>query len=295
MKLLDEWPEYRNLQERIRTENSTSVYAIVGKVMKTCLLIVDPQKDFCDPMGSLFVPGADEDAVRLGAMIDRIRLKLDAINVTLDSHHRLHIANPIFWHDNSGKHPWPFTIIAAQDVREGRWMPFDPALHARALDYTEQLEGNGRYQLCIWPEHCLIGSWGQTVADPVFQALLRWEDRPAVVNWLTKGSNIHTEHYSVVQADVPDPSDLLTQLNTAFLKDLRSYDVIGFTGEALSHCVANTGRDIAANFAARFIRKIHLITDCTSSVPGFSHISEEFLSDMKATGMQFCTSEDFLK
>jgi len=263
--------------------------------MKTCLLIVDPQKDFCDSNGSLFVTGADNDAIRLGAMIDRVRLKLDTIKVTLDSHHRLHIANPIFWHNADGGHPLPFTIITQNDICNGVWMPFDPGLNARVLDYTEQLERNGRYQLCIWPEHCLIGTWGQTVADAVCQALFRWEDRPAVVNWLSKGSNVYTEHYSVVQADVPDPSDPLTQLNTDLLNDLQSYDVIGFTGEALSHCVANTGRDIVANFAARYIRKIHLITDCSSSVPGFTHVADDFLSDMETLGMQFCTSADFLK
>ncbi|MBI5592169.1 MAG: hypothetical protein HY881_17020 [Deltaproteobacteria bacterium] len=263
--------------------------------MKACLLIVDPQKDFCDANGSLFVPGADEDVIRLGAMIDRVGSKLDSIKVTLDSHHRLHIANPIFWRNASGGKPAPFTIITNEDVRNGVWMPFDPSLNARVLDYTEQLDRNGRYQLCIWPEHCLIGTWGHTVADPVSQALLRWEERPAAVNWVTKGSNLYTEHYSVVQADVPDPADPLTHLNTVLLNDLQSYDVIGFTGEALSHCVANTGRDIVANFAAQYIRKIHLITDCSSSVPGFKHIADDFLADMKALGMQLCTSENFLK
>lgn len=263
--------------------------------MKTCLLIVDPQKDFCDPDGSLFVPGADADALRLGAMIDRVRDDLNSIQVTLDSHHRLHIANPIFWRSAAGDHPSPFTVITREDVQDGIWMPFDAALKSRALDYTEQLERNGRYQLCIWPEHCLIGTWGQTVADPVIRALHRWEDRPSVVDWLMKGSNVFTEHYSVVQADVPDPSDPRTQLNTAFLNDLQSYDVIGFTGEALSHCVANTGYDIVTNFAARFIRKIHLITDCSSSVPGFTHVSDNFLSEMRGLGMQMCTSEEFLK
>ena len=172
---------------------------------------------------------------------------------------------------------------------------FDANLNARVLDYTEQLERNGRYQLCVWPEYCLIGTWGQTVADLVCRALLRWEDRPATVNWLKKGSDIYTEHYSVVQADVPDPSDPRTHTNTALLNYLQSYDVIGFTGEALSHCVANTGCDIVASFAAKYLRKVHLITDCSSSVPGFTHIADNFLFDMKSLGMQICTSEDFLK
>ncbi|MGD9972089.1 MAG: hypothetical protein AB7S77_03420 [Desulfatirhabdiaceae bacterium] len=263
--------------------------------MKACLLIVDPQNDFCHPNGSLFVDGADQDVIRLGAMIDRVGSKLDKIHVTLDSHHRLHVANPIFWRNSAGERPLPFTIITREDVRDGVWMPFDPSLHARALDYTEQLERNGRYQLCIWPEHCLIGTPGQTVADPVCQALLKWEDRPAAVNWLTKGSNIYTEHYSAIQADVPDPTDPQTRLNTVLLDDLQSCDVIGFTGEALSHCVANTGRDFVANLAAETIRKIHLITDCCSSVSGFKENADAFVSDMKALGMRLCTSAEFLR
>ncbi len=262
--------------------------------MKACLLIVDPQKDFCDPGGSLFVPGAEEDAVRLATMIDRLGRKIDGIKVTLDSHHRLHVAHPIFWADAGGNRPRPFTIITAEDVRSGKWRPFDAALHDRALAYTEQLDRNGRYQLCIWPEHCLIGTWGHTVADPVRDALLRWEDGPAVVHWVAKGPNIYTEHYSVVQADVPDPADPTTQINLDLLNDLRSYDVIGLTGEALSHCVANTGRDIIANFSAKYVTKMHIITDCSSSVPGFEHVGDRFLAEMRELGMRFCTSREFL-
>ena len=38
---------------------------------KVCLLIIDPQFDFCDPTGKLFVPGADLDMVRLGKFIEK--------------------------------------------------------------------------------------------------------------------------------------------------------------------------------------------------------------------------------
>lgn len=32
--------------------------------MKVHLLVIDPQKDFCNPNGSLFVTGADKDMDR---------------------------------------------------------------------------------------------------------------------------------------------------------------------------------------------------------------------------------------
>ena len=51
------------------------------------LLIIDPQVDFCDPNGSLFVPGSTEDIDRLSLMVKRLKNKISDIHVTLDSHH----------------------------------------------------------------------------------------------------------------------------------------------------------------------------------------------------------------
>ena len=62
------------------------------------LLVIDPQVDFCDPArGALYVPGAEHDMARLAAMVRRLKGKLDDVHVTLDSHHFIHIAHPIFW------------------------------------------------------------------------------------------------------------------------------------------------------------------------------------------------------
>jgi len=36
--------------------------------MNVHLLIIDPQNDFSNPQGSLFVPGADDDMKRLATM-----------------------------------------------------------------------------------------------------------------------------------------------------------------------------------------------------------------------------------
>src|SRR4051812_32277973 len=125
--------------------------------MSTTLLIIDPQIDFCCPVrGALFVPGAERDMQRLGQMIRRHAEEIDAIHVTLDTHHTLDIAHPMFWVDAVGKHPEPFTLIPAADVESGRWTATNPAAQARALEYVRALERGGRYVLCIWPYHCLI-------------------------------------------------------------------------------------------------------------------------------------------
>ena len=140
------------------------------------LLIIDPQNDFCDPThGSLYVPGADKDMQRLARCVDRIQNRLSDIHVTLDSHHLIDIAHPTFWRDSRGNEPTPFTQITANDLRSGRWITRLPSARQRAINYLEELERNNRYPHTIWPPHCLIGSAGHNVYQPLFDSLSRWE------------------------------------------------------------------------------------------------------------------------
>jgi nicotinamidase/pyrazinamidase len=259
------------------------------------LLVIDPQNDFCDPGGALYVPGAERDMDRLARMVRRLKGKLADVHVTLDSHHPVHIANPVFWKDASGKHPAPFTLITEADVESGRWTATQPGLYRRARQYVRDLARHGRYDLTVWPPHCLIGSPGHAVYPMLFDAFLEWEARFAVVDFVTKGSNIFTEHYSAVQADVPDPTDPSTQINTELIRTLEKADVIAIAGEALTHCLANTVTDIANNFGDdSFVSKLVLLTDASSGIPGFEKYSNGFITDMTRRGMQLSTTADFL-
>ena len=128
----------------------------------------------------------------------------------------------------------------------------------------------------------------------LFAALAEWEQRFAVVDYVTKGSNIWTEHYSAIQADVPDPADPSTQINTALIQTLMKADLVAVAGEAGSHCLANTVRDVANNFGDdRLVSKIVLLTDATSPVPGFEPFQDDFLREMTARGMKLSTTTDF--
>lgn len=267
------------------------------------LIVIDPQNDFCDPnKGALFVKGADHDMTRLANMINRLSSKISDIHVTLDSHHQIHVAHPIYWKDASGNHPNPFTIITAQQVRNGEWTTTRPSwLHNTrkgfgALDYLEALEKNGKYPLCIWPPHCLIGHWGHNIYTPLLDALDSWETKEfAAVNYVTKGSNFHTEHYSAICADVVDPTDHTTGLNKDFLKTVIEADEILLSGEAGSHCLANTGIDADAYFTdSSFVKKLVLLKDATSPVGGFESYQDDFINKMVAKGMRVTTTQDYL-
>jgi len=263
--------------------------------MQLELLIIDPQNDFCDPNGSLFVPGANQDIERLAQLIQRLSKKIDDIHVTLDTHHLVDIAHPIFWVNSEGNNPNPFTIIEVDDLKNGVWRTSNPQFLKRASEYVEKLAQNGRYPLCIWPPHCLIGSPGHNVYPVLYKELLDWENTIAMVDYVTKGSNFWTEHYSAVQADVPDPNDPDTMLNTRLIETLERADIIILAGEARSHCLANTVNDIADSFGEENIKKMVLMEDATSDVPGFEDLGKAFIDNMVKRGMQISNTIDFLK
>lgn len=264
-------------------------------MQKIHLIVIDPQNDFTDPNGSLYVPHAEEDMKRLATMVHRLKDKLADVHVTLDSHRKVDISHPIWWKDSQGQHPGPFTIITAADVESGRWTTTQPSAYKRSLSYLKALEATGRYPHCIWPEHCLIGDGGHAVHPEFSAALHDWEDRYAMTDFVTKGSNPWTEHFSAVQAEVPDPEDQSTQVNTRLISTLEEADVTVWAGEALSHCLANSIRDVASNFSAdKYIERMVLLTDATGNVPGFEHFGNDFIKELTAKGMKLSTTVDFL-
>lgn len=267
--------------------------------MNIQLVVIDGQKDFCNPpndssyQGTLYVDGADQDMKNLSTFIRDHAKRLDDIHLTFDSHNKIDVAHPLFWKNTNNEHPNPFTLITYDDISNGVWLPFHTGYTQRMLDYTKSLEDNGKYVLCIWPEHCIIGSIGHSLHDDLFDAVSYWEESEyAITNKVTKGSNILTEHYSAIQADVPDADDPSTQLNTKLLSTLHECDKLLIAGEALSHCVSHTVRDIADNFSQDEVKKFTILQDCSSSVTGFEQLGIDFLNDMKQRGVSVAQSTD---
>jgi nicotinamidase-related amidase len=274
----------------------------MNKNLRIHLLLIDPQNDFCDIAGAMLpVTGANEDMKRLTALIDRIGHKLEDIHVTLDSHRLIDIAHPAWWQDEKGNSPAPFTLIFAKDIRAGIWTTRHPGFLKRSLAYAEALEATGKKILCIWPPHCLIGTWGHNIHSDLNGALQRWSASEfAMVDYVTKGSNPWTEHYGAMMAEVPDSEDPSTALNTQFITMLRDADIIGVAGEAGSHCVLETVNQIADNIGDEHLKKFHIITDGISPVgavpngPDFPAIYKDWLQMMSKRGMVLTTSTDFL-
>jgi nicotinamidase/pyrazinamidase len=164
------------------------------------------------------------------------------------------------------------------------------------IEYTRRLEeGDQKFQLCIWPEHCLMGSGGHTLVDSVFDAIHTWTEQTGRnVEYIYKGQNLYTEMYSALAAEVPISID--TSFNTTLHQSLLMSNRLIVAGQALSHCVNYTVRDIVQNrpsVSDTSTTQIVLLEDCTSSVPGFAQAAHQFLSDMKDAGVRIVKSTDF--
>ena len=261
--------------------------AMEEKQGKTILLIIDPQNDF-HPGGSLGIEGANEDSVRIAELIRTKGDLIDDIYVTLDSHHRLHLAHGVCWKNAAGESPQPFTLIKNEDIQAGTWVPRDESLMEYVLYYTQALEKKGRFVMCIWPEHCLIGTPGHAVVPVLNEALQEWVSKKMrTVNYVMKGTNCMTEMYSALCAEVPIPDDPSTKVDPLLIDKLNEATRVLICGEAKSHCVNYTMRDLADNWKGE-LNALVLLDDCCTAVPGFEADGEKFVADMKDKGCTIC-------
>lgn len=290
------------------------------------ILIVDPQNDFCiaddghGNQGTLVVPGAAADMSRVANLIHRLGDRIDGISVTLDSHQTIGIERPRWWvRVSDGAEVAPFTCLGihpdgrrivkveltaagAKPTEEEYTTRIPHMLHhggstgGGSFGYLKALAARQRYPHIVWTEHCIVGTWGWGIVPELADTLVRWERQyMGRVDYIVKGNNPWTEHFSGVKAEVPDPKDVGTQLNTHLIGVLESADIVALTGEALSHCVANTVTDIANAFTdPSTIRKLVLLTDCTSNVGGFDFLGQAFIADLTKKGMRLETSDSFL-
>ena len=257
----------------------------------TALLIIDAQYDFCHPEGALYVPGADQDVIRIASLIRQHARQIHQVIVTLDTHHVLNIAHPGFWVDQEGNPPAPFTPITASDVDSGRWIPRYEAEYAR--EYVRTLEEQGEFQHFIWPEHCLVGTRGAALDDAVAEALREWvhrtgRDYEAVV----KGIHPFAEHFGVFRAQVPVPGAPETELNTSLITLLNRNDRVLLVGEARSHCVGTSMKQVL-RYAPELVPKLVVLTDCMSDVTGLGHLADPIYAEAHDQGVLFTTSTEF--
>ncbi|CAK9110827.1 Cytochrome b561 [Durusdinium trenchii] len=250
----------------------------------------------CENRGSLGIPSADEDAERVAKLIRENLTAFHEVFVTLDTHQRYHIAHPLFWEGPNGEHPEPFTVISLEDVGNGKWRPSrnDQGIKAWVETYLTALKKQARFQLTIWPEHCLVGTSGHCVRPVIAEALSEWEAaNKSSVQYILKGNNSYTEHYSAIRAEVLRTEDPSTDLNSGLVANLKLFDQVVLCGQAKSHCVNFTVRDLAEQWPSAQLDRLVVLEDACSSVVGFEAEGTKFINDMAAKGLTVTTTAAF--
>lgn len=255
------------------------------------MLIIDPQVDFHH--GSLAVKGAPEDVKRYSDLILNNIQDICKVHVTLDTHHKQHIAHAVFWQDENGDPPAPFTLIKPKDVENGVWETKRPELREHSLAYTKTLEKDGRFTLCIWPEHCIIGTPGHNVMPTLQHALTRWSTAHMdMINFVFKGQNPLSESYSALRADYRIETDPTTHINKDLIDRLLQSSRVLICGEAKSHCVNFTVRDLIQHWPKNRLKDLWILEDGMSSVTGFEKEGDKFIEDMRKEGLTICKCAD---
>jgi len=257
---------------------------------KVAILGIDLQNDFTLPTGALFVKGADRDIENITRFIKDNGSRLSYIALTLDSHQPIHIATQCYWKDEAGNPPGLFTVISAQDVEEGKWIPqYNTEL---ALDYLKSLEKEG--EVCtIWPPHCIVGGDGWAIDQKLIDTLYNWcIDEDKSYGLFYKGFHQATEHYSIFKAAVTYEDAPDTQLNQALIDKLALYDELLIVGEAADYCVANSLKDLVVN-APFLAGKIVMLTDCMSWINNCNPKAEDIFEIAKAAGVRFMESTEY--
>lgn len=288
------------------------------------LLLIDVQRDFCFPEGSLYVGGrsgrgALDDNRRIAEFVYKNLGRLTNVTATLDTHFAFQIFFPSFWVDRDDAPLAPFREITTDDIDRGDVKPNPqvagwlcggnyPWLLKQARYYCAELERAGKYRLYLWPPHCILGSDGHALAGVVHEARMFHAFVRGAQSWVeVKGGNVLTENYSVLRPEVLARHDgqPLAQRNTAFIKTLLTSDAIVVAGQAASHCVKSTIDDLLDEIVqqdASLARKVYVLEDCMSAVTvpdgkggfaaDFTPEAERALDRFRDAGMHVVRSTD---
>jgi len=294
------------IDEALRLASEHHVPRAANDRVRVAAFGIDVQVAFCLPQGSLFVPGAVEDTTRALEFLYDHAEQLTTLILSLDTHRVFQIFHPSFWIDGEGKHPAPFTVITTADVRSGRWVATRDA--EAAFDYVQRLEAGGKYVLTVWPYHALLGGVSHALVPAMmefslFHATLR--DAPTVFE--IKGTHPLTESYSVLAPEVTEVAGQRVGAFNADLFDLvMKHDRVYVFGQAKSHCVLSTLRDLQRKIAATdrsLARRIFVLEDAMSPVPpppldplppelDFPAIAKRSMQELKDFGMNVVRCAD---
>lgn len=303
----------------IRLGLTEQLPAAAQDAQKILVIGIDFQNDFVvpdksqvpdgEPYGSLSVPGAKEDLEHFTRFIYNNCDKITRVFLSIDTHFVYQIFHGAMWKDENGDSVAPYTMITPDDLSSGkyRFVGGNPVI---AKQCVETLAKAGKGGVYIWPYHCLTGTFGwcpetQLMQMVHFHSAARktvGKERPVPT---FKGTDIYSEMYGFMEPEFNPKGDAL--INKAVLDVLMrtdssangepkfEYDQVFVGGEAGSHCLPESVRQILKRFAnyPEFTQRITILEDCTSPVPGFEQVMYDSFEEFKRNyGVQIKKSTD---
>lgn len=222
------------------------------------LFIVDPQNDFVDPAGSLYVKGAEVAIDNICKLLKE--RDFDRVIISQDSHQYYHIGHSEFWKEK----PEPGTVIKISEISRNEVVPV-LCDYENPKDVIRRIYERNSRDIRIWPHHCIEGSWGYSFPDRLIQALNDWSAshlRPYEV--YQKGKNPFCESFSLLDEYTPDFNGTTMFSICGFCKDI---------------CVYETLKAIVdANVLPRYLESMELIEECSTA---FGEDGEELSNRFK--------------
>ena len=225
--------------------------------MKNLLLIVDPQNDFVDPKGTLYVPGSEKTIEHIRKFIKTHIQEIDEILISQDTHQAYNIGFPEFWNIPGLK---AFDKICVEDILSGKCKPhnLDPARKDAFLTQFRKYRGT---ELTVWPHHCIEGTWGCCFPDTLNDALGEWGlKRSKCYKVWKKGWVPEIESYSIFPSITHLGNGEILERPRILLKPWTKIWVSGFCKDI---CVAETLQDMKSDF---YKDKLVILENCMATL-----------------------------
>lgn len=273
------------------------------------LTLVDMNRDFCDPNGSLAVAGAMSDQRRQVEFIYRHMRYLKQIILTADSHPTTMVTTPHFLIDSNGNHPEPkVTTFEESDFVKGKWRVNPTIVSMLPGGYTEEFINEflayysqklvelERPQLRTWPEHCRTATRGQSLMGVLDEAVMFHEYVRGTINpVITKGESPYLECFSALGPDIltfhdgtPIP---LAQENRRLLDNIFLAEAWIVGGQASTHCVPATVLRVLEK-QPWLAKATYYLEDAMSPVEGLEFLADEAKVKLSALGVHFVKTTD---
>jgi nicotinamidase-related amidase len=248
---------------------------------------IDLQNEFTKAGFPLCVPGAPEDTQRIVNIIRSYSECIDDIVLTADTHPIDHIGHAGWWKLKGGSEPNAFTLVTSDAVHNGEILPANEYQLQYGMSYISILK-----QAMIWNTHCVPGTESHRINASVMAAVLEWGGTPSIIK---KGFDRDSEAFGAFQSEFLNGhpgTDFNWNLYADLIRDKLPIVVVG---EARSHCVRRTIEQFVDRVKRNDdypLKRLIILEDCMSDVPGFEADGEKFIQDMKDCGAVVCKSAD---